>query len=259
MSEDVLVLCYHAVSDRWAAPLAVQPARFERQLALLVARGYRGATFHEAITLPPAPKTVAVTFDDAYRSVLELALPILSRLRLPATVFVPTRFADSGEPMAWPGIDEWLGGPHEDELVPLSWDELCGLADQGWEVGSHTRTHPRLTRLGDGELEYELRGSREDCEAALGRPCPSIAYPYGDHDRRVVAAARDVGYSAGATLPARLHDASPMRWPRIGVFGVDHSLRFRAKVSPALRSLRSSAAWETVLRLRGSEPRGSVS
>ena len=238
MSQDVLVLCYHAVSERWPAMLSVTPHRLERQLRLLVGRGYRGVTFHQAVTSPPAPRTVAVTFDDAFESVLELGLPILSRLGLPGTVFVPSAFPGSKQPMAWPGIDEWLGGPYERELVPMSWDELNGLADAGWEIGSHTRTHPRLTELSDAELEAELTGSREQCEAMLGRSCPSIAYPYGDHDARVIEAAGRCGYESAATLPGPLHEPSPLRWPRVGVFGIDHSLRFRAKVSPTVRRLR---------------------
>ena len=63
-----------------ARGLSVTPAAFERQLELLLRRGYQGATFHDAVTRPRAGKTVAVTFDDAYLSVLELALPILDRL-----------------------------------------------------------------------------------------------------------------------------------------------------------------------------------
>ena len=53
-------------------------------------RGYRGATFEDAVSAPPARRTLAVTFDDAYLSVLELGKPILDRLGLVATVFVPT-------------------------------------------------------------------------------------------------------------------------------------------------------------------------
>ena len=74
---DVLVLCYHAVSESWAAPLSVTPRGFERQLRLLSDRGYRGETFTEAVLAPEGAKTMAVTFDDAYRSVFEVGLPIL--------------------------------------------------------------------------------------------------------------------------------------------------------------------------------------
>jgi peptidoglycan/xylan/chitin deacetylase (PgdA/CDA1 family) len=238
---DVLVLCYHAVSDDWPASLAVRLRQFEEQLELLVARGYRGATFYDAVHCPPAEKTLAVTFDDGYRSVIALGEPILSRLGLVGTVFVPTAFAGSEAPMSWPEIERWQGGPYARELVPMSWEELERLASLGWEVGSHTRTHARLPALGDGELEAELTGSRADCERRLGR-CRSLAYPFGAEDPRVVAAAERAGYEAAATLPALHHRPTALCWPRIGVYPVDGRLRFAAKASRLVRALRAGPA-----------------
>ena len=143
-----------------------------------------------------------MTFDDAFLSVYEQAYPIMARLGLPGTVFVPTSLIGTGEPMAWPGIDEWLGGPYESELVGMSWQQATELADDGWEVGSHTRTHPHLTQVHGENLAQELQGSREDLEQRLSRPCPSLAYPYGDVDERVVEAAAQAGYR-GRRRPAR--------------------------------------------------------
>lgn len=243
------MLCYHAVSERWDAPLSVTPERLERQLSSLVRRGYQGATFAEAVSRPPAPRTVAVTFDDAYRSVLELAKPCLERLGLPGTVFVPTRFAGSDGPMSWPGIDHWLGGDHEHELVPLDWDELRGLASAGWEIGSHTVSHPHLTELDDTALEAELAESRATCEERLGSACPSIAYPYGDVNARVARATQTAGYRFGAALPPRFHAPRALEWPRVGVYHADAAWRFRLKASRGLRSVRSSTAGERVDRL----------
>ena len=121
---------------------------------------------------PPAPRTVAITFDDAYRSVIELAFPILSRAGFTATVFAPTSFVGTEEPMAWPGIDHWRDTEHAAELTPMSWEELGRLAEAGWEVGSHTRSHPRLPEIDDAALDVELRSSREEVARHLG-PCVS--------------------------------------------------------------------------------------
>jgi len=240
---DVVVLCYHAVADDWAADLCVTPDRLEAQLQLLVDRGYRGATFREAVLAPPASRTVAVTFDDAFRSVIQRAFPVLERLRLPGTVFAVTGVVGQPPPMSWPGIDRWIGGPHEPELECMSWDELGRLADSGWEIGSHTHSHPRLTTLDDQTLDEELVTSREVCAKRLGRTCASLGYPYGDHDPRVIVAARRAGYEAAGTLPGPLHPPEPLRWPRVGVYHRDDARRFRAKVSPLVRGLRASRAW----------------
>jgi peptidoglycan/xylan/chitin deacetylase (PgdA/CDA1 family) len=244
-ADDVLVLSYHAVSVDWPAPLSVTPDRFERQLRLLAARGYRGVTFTEA-TSAPAGRSVAVTFDDGYRSVLRLAFPILQRVGFPASVFVPTAFVGVERAMSWPGIDRWIGGPHEHELVPLSWAELEELAAAGWEVGSHTVAHPYLTHLAPHELAHELSESKRACEEALGRGCMSLAYPYGDYDDAVVRAVAAAGYSAACTVPRVLEPPRPLAWPRVGVYHDDGDATFRAKVSPRLRRLRATRAWAAV-------------
>jgi peptidoglycan/xylan/chitin deacetylase (PgdA/CDA1 family) len=246
---DVLVLCYHAVSPSWPAILSVTPRRLERQLRFLVSRGYRGATFSEAVSQKQGERVLAVTFDDGYRSVRELAFPTLSRLGLPGTVFVTTDFVGSDRPMAWPGIDQWLGGPHQSELTALTWDDLSALAGVGWEVGSHTRTHARLTALEGEALADELRGSREECERQLDLACLAVAYPYGDVDSRVTRAARDAGYLVGAGLRTPFRP-DPRRWPRIGVYHGDTPLRFRLKASPALRRMRTRRVWTTLDSMR---------
>ena len=181
---------------------------------------------------------------------LELGEPILARLGWPATVFVPTDFAGTERPMSWPGIDHWAGGEFDRELVPMSWEELDGLAARGWEIGSHTCSHPHLTGLEDAVLEDELRRSKSVCEERLGRACESIAYPYGDHDARVVEVARRAGYRTAGTLPSRMDAGDPLRWPRVGVYYGDDLRRFKAKVSPLVRGLRASRVWEAADRLR---------
>jgi peptidoglycan/xylan/chitin deacetylase (PgdA/CDA1 family) len=247
---DVIVLCYHALSASWQAELSTTPARFERQIALLVGRGYRCVTFSEAVAASDGGRVVAITFDDAYRSVIELAHPILDRFAVPATVFVPTDYIGAPGPLCWPGIDRWLGGDHEAELAPMSWLELRSLAAAGWEMGSHTASHPHLTQLEEGVLAGELERSKAACEEHLAQPCTSLAYPYGDVDARVAAATARAGYLAAAGLPHRLHSPDPMNWPRVGIYCLDDDLRFRLKVSPTARRVRGSAAWDSLDALR---------
>jgi peptidoglycan/xylan/chitin deacetylase (PgdA/CDA1 family) len=236
-----LVLCYHAVSERWPADLSVTPDALDAQLGFLARRGYRGVPFSELALSHARERVVAITFDDSYLSVLERAAPILARHGFPGTVFVPTAFVGSTEPMSWPGIENWLGTEHEEELIPLDWEQLRTLKSRGWEIGSHTRTHPHLTRLDDRELARELSESKRECEAGVGGVCQSLAYPYGDHDQRVVGAAADAGYETAGTLPTDLHAPSTLRWPRIGVYHRDGRARFALKTLAPLRRLRGSA------------------
>src|ERR687883_575325 len=107
--KDTLILCYHAISDEWADPVAVSATRFADQLGLLSALGYRGVTFTEAVEEEPRGRRVAVTFDDAFRSVLDRALPILDALGWPATVFAVTDYGEGDRLISWPTLDAWLG------------------------------------------------------------------------------------------------------------------------------------------------------
>jgi peptidoglycan/xylan/chitin deacetylase (PgdA/CDA1 family) len=166
--------------------------------------------------------------------------------------------------MSWPGVDDWVGGPHEREMRCVGWSELRELAGAGWEIGSHSCSHPHLTTLDDAELRRQLVSSREACERELGTPCGSLAYPYGDCDERVMAAAGAAGYARAGALESRLAAGEPLRWPRIGVYRVDQRRRFAVKLSRPLRLMRASPAWDALAgarelagRLRaGGSPRG---
>lgn len=235
-----LIIAYHAVSSNWPSPLAVSHAVLREQLGALKARGYVGFTLsemerrREAGSLPK--HSVAITFDDGYSSTLE-ARDALRAVGYPATVFPVLSFLKSGEKLQWPGIDSWIGSPHSDELRPLTWDDLELLREEGWEVGSHTVSHPDLTAISSDQLEEELTVSRRELSERLGR-CESIAYPYGRANDAVAAATEKAGYEVGVTL-SRYHDRDqPYLRPRVGLYPRDHGLRLRAKLSPALDLLR---------------------
>ena len=241
--DDLLVLCYHAVSATWPAQLAITPQRLERQLRVLQSRGYRGVRFSDAVLGSSGRgRRVAVTFDDGYSSVLALAKPILDKLGWPATLFVPTDYIGTQRPMCWPGIDIWVGSAHEHELMPLSWDAVRELQAAGWEIGSHTCSHPHLTRLADGDIRRELVTAKEVSERELHAECLSIAYPYGDADERVIAAAAQAGYRTGAALSERPRPSRPLQWPRIGVYHSDDEGHFRRRVSRSARLIERSPA-----------------
>ena len=134
------MLAYHAVSSTWSSPLAVPEAALDAQAAHMRRSGYEGLTFAEAERRRAQGDAAA-----AHRGV-QLRRRVCvdpaggrdaGPARLPGTVFVVGRFAESGEPLSWEGIEHELAGGGS-ELSPLGWDALAGLAAEGWEVGSHT-------------------------------------------------------------------------------------------------------------------------
>jgi peptidoglycan/xylan/chitin deacetylase (PgdA/CDA1 family) len=239
---DQIVLSYHTVCTGWPSPLAVSENVLAQQLSLLKSRGYQGLTFSEweirldAGELPP--RAVVVSFDDGYASTLN-AVPILKETGYPGTVFPVVSFIESGEPLSWPGISHWRGTEHERRLTPLAWGQLEELREAGWEIGSHTLSHPNLIRCDDASLREELERSRKTIAARLGK-CETIAYPYGSADERVAAAAALAGYRAGCTL-SRFHRVNePLRRPRIALFAEDSGMRLRLKVSRFASAVRGS-------------------
>lgn len=140
-------------------------------------------------------RRVRVAFDDAFRSAAAV-FPQLHRLGVPVQIFVCTGYALDGAPLA---IAE-LQGDDPAELATMDWDALRVHAEQGVAIGSHTVSHPHLPRLADTELLRELSDSKAEIEAHLGRACTELAYPYGEHDERVRAAARAAGYDSAFSL-----------------------------------------------------------
>jgi peptidoglycan/xylan/chitin deacetylase (PgdA/CDA1 family) len=230
-----VVLCYHAVSDRWDHPLAVRQGQLERQVEHFLRRGYRPASWREVV--PGRGRLLHVTFDDAYTNI-DLVLPLLARLGLPCTVFACTDHADTGRP-----IDSELQRlqPPEvaDELRTMDWDRLRAVAATGVVVGSHSVTHASLTQLSDADLAHELRDSREKIEAELAQPCRLLAYPYGDEDERVRTAARGAGYEAAFSMPGSVLKRDAYRLPRVGINRRDGVLRARMKTSPLSFPIRA--------------------
>jgi peptidoglycan/xylan/chitin deacetylase (PgdA/CDA1 family) len=209
-----LIVCYHAVTERWEHELALPAAVIVEHVKRLLSRGYRPATAQEAVA--GAEQALHVTFDDAFTSVLEV-LPDLERLGVLVTVFACSDYARDGRPL---GVPELARDAAElpDELATMDWDTLRAVAERGFEIGSHTRTHPHLTRLSDHELELEVRESRTRVEDELGRPCRFFAYPYGEHDARVRAAARAAGYEAAFAVEADDRNIDAFALPRAALY-----------------------------------------
>jgi peptidoglycan/xylan/chitin deacetylase (PgdA/CDA1 family) len=247
---EAMVLCYHAVSESWPSPAAIRPQALEAQLRHLLRRGYRPLTLSAALAEGAPRRALAVTFDDAYTSILSLGLPILKRLGIPATVFVPTDSADAAAPMTWSELAQWRDGGHADELRCMSWDELRQLRDAGWEVGSHTCSHPHLTEIGAERAERELRDSRATCEERLQRPCRALAYPFGSYDEEVMKLVADAGYSAAVTLDERilepLRGRGSLEVPREAIYRSTSRAVFAAKTSRLIRRVRVSRAYDAI-------------
>ena len=188
----VPILMYHRIArDNPSLPamtrrLTVDPRVFAAQMRWLDRNGFTTITqrqlFDALFRGRPLPrKPVLLTFDDGYRNVWGQASPVLAALRMRATAYVVTGRISGPDPSF------------------LTWEQLRLLENRGIEVASHTVSHRALTSLSDAQLAAELRTSRAALERALGHEVRWFAYPFGAHDRRVVAAVRRAGYLLATT------------------------------------------------------------
>jgi len=121
-------------------------------------------------------KCVAITIDDAFENIIHNALDVLKRYDLPAGIFVPV--ANLGDVPKWQFTQD---SPDRYEKV-MTADQVAQLADKGFEILSHTLSHPMLTQLEDEMLSHELQTSRSVLEEITGQSVKGMSYPHGDYD-----------------------------------------------------------------------------
>jgi len=227
------VLAYHKVDWRWEWGITrVTPRQFERQMTLLHSLGYHTITLkqylkaHGQQTAPVPERSVVITFDDAYRSLYDSALPVLQRFRFIATAFVVSDYV--GLYNTW---DVNLGGR---KFQHLTWDQLKELADLGFEIGAHGATHRCLTTLKGDQLAYEALSSKTRIERNLGCRVEFFSFPFGKYSKKGARVLQEGGY-VGACVLARLGGRfHPFRIPRRPVYLADTLMDFLRKLRPGL-------------------------
>lgn len=186
----VPILMYHVINDpppgAGLPELYVAKADFAAQMSWLKDHGYSAVTMQQVydlwrrgVALPRRP--VVISFDDGYLSVWSNALPIMKRAGMRGVLNLELNELDQ--------VDQ--GG--------ISEQQVRALMAAGWEIDSHTLTHPDLTAIDDAQLRRELVSSRRQIRRRFGRPANFFCYPSGRYDPRVVAAVEAAGYLGATT------------------------------------------------------------
>lgn len=260
------VLVYHrilgAAEERTPEVPGVPTAEFARQISCLAEAGYTTVSLTELtgrVRERPVGPAVVITFDDGWSSTRTHALPILQRHGMTATAFVVT------DPQA-----SVFDSAREVD-PPLRPEEWSALAQAGWEIASHTHTHPPLVECSEDRLEEELSRSRAELESAIGQPIAFLAAPFGLSNARVGDAARRAGYAGlcpGLTgLCQWGHPPFAVR--RIGVSSGADLIAFRRLLTPwgaaaarvrgtAKTLVRRAIGHENSMRLRGAVLRARI-
>jgi Polysaccharide deacetylase len=179
----VPILVYHDLGTPPAGDsipgLYVSDSDFSAEMQWLHQQGYQAVTLDEVMSawfhggrLPAKP--IVITFDNGY---------------IPQATFAPSVMSQYG----WPGV---LNEITENHLA--TW-RLAHLVSIGWEIDSHSLTHPDLTTAPPAQLRSEVVDSRRFLQSSLHIPVNSFCYPSNRYNAAVVAAVKAAGYTNALT------------------------------------------------------------
>ncbi len=211
-------LIYHHVSEEAPALTSVSPKVFEQHLDYLAEHKFNIWPLSRIIDalgkgqdLPA--NTVAITFDDAYRTIYTEAFPRLRKRNWPFTVFVSSEGIDRG---------------YADYL---DWEQLREMTKAGNEIGNHSHSHAHLLRRLEGEsktrwearIRADIKMAAERISSEIGSDSALFAYPYGEYSQSLKAIVRSLGLLRYRTAIRR--DRHPLRLPGDPAFSNGNRLR----------------------------------
>ena len=227
------ILMYHAV-EAWEPNgygYAVSAAQFERQLDAIRRAGFETISLKQLFDgldgkAPLPRKPIVLTFDDAYRNVLQVASPLMQDRTMTGTLFV---VADQVG-----GSNEWDQAKGMPRLELMDASELKALADVGWEIGSHGCRHLELAKADETQQRDEVFRSKSKLESLLGIAPEFYAYPYGSYTESVKEMVRDAAYRGALSIFSRADSVTADRFclRRVMPHRGDSTLSFRLKLSP---------------------------
>jgi len=242
------ILLYHRIvppaDGLPQADFNVRPEQFARQLSGLLDRGFVAWPLHKLLearrrSRPLEKKVFVVTFDDGFGCVHDYALPVLRRLKVPATVFLSTGYLDREGPFPF---DPW-GKACQDRAPaetyrPLTTEQCRALLDSRLvELGSHTHTHEDFRGRPEAFGE-DLRRSTAVLAERFGLKEVLFAYPFGRSwwgyaGGQLASVARESGVACGLTTDCRgvNSQTDPFLWGRFNVYDFDTPLTLAGKLT----------------------------
>lgn len=201
-----MILMYHNI-DRQAKFNTVSIANFEQQLAFIKDTGFDCLPYDDYVLrvrenrLPK--NAITLTFDDAYRSYRLHALPLMESQEVYSALFVPTGHVG--------GTNAWDTGETEEVFEVMDWDELRNLSQHPLvTLGSHSVSHPHLSRLSPEKQAFEATQSRAELEQHLDQEIRFFSYPFGqltDFNAVTIEALKQAGYTAACSTLWSLRNA----------------------------------------------------
>lgn len=267
--EEVRVLMYHKVSN---LPLeekvpycnvtvdafeAQMKYLFENKVEVLTLKGLGHWLRRER--LPGSRKKVVITFDDGFQDNYLYAYPILKKYRLEATFFVIVGYIGRHaffEHLQWDAPALADREQHPNHWLPMTWEMLNEMKENGMSIGSHTCSHRSLAKLSRTEIEAEVGHSKKTLEEKLQTEVSSFSYPfgsptYGDFNPMTEGALKKAGYAVACTTGWGANEMgdNPYTLKRIPVYDHDTLFDFKCKIYGASDWLeKCKTLWQRFVR-----------
>jgi peptidoglycan/xylan/chitin deacetylase (PgdA/CDA1 family) len=173
--QTVPVLVYYSFSKNKPGKTTVTRDDFKAQMKYLKENGYNVITLDQLLDFLDykeqiPEKSVVITFDDGWRSIYNIAFPIMKEYGFPATLFIYTDFIGGGK--------------------AISWKQVKKLSENGFDIQCKTKTHRNLATK-------KKKESFKEYFKSLGR---YLAYPYGKTNNLVIAMLKKHGFRAAFTV-----------------------------------------------------------
>jgi peptidoglycan/xylan/chitin deacetylase (PgdA/CDA1 family) len=233
--EGTPILCYHKLGrpprSAKMRSLYVSSGLFDWQMRQLREAGFKSRTLDVPRT--NAGDSVILTFDDGSRTLMRHALPILAQHGLRAIVFLVAG--------AIGGVNHWdvaAFGEAPDSLMDDA--DVREWLSAGHQIGAHTMSHCRLTRVGANVAREEISASKKSLEDRFGVPVRHFCYPYGKWSQRVRDLTQEAGFETAVTLDPGVNmcGADPFTLQRLSVNHPQRNIRTLLRLSMARFPLR---------------------
>lgn len=228
--EEISVLVYHSIDSNNAFH-AINPKEFKRQMDYL-RKNYRIVSLDEIEKFVKKKKnlhnkSVAITFDDGYYDNYLNVYPYLRKHKLSATIFVTTGYI--GKKMLLDNIP----------LRMLGWNEIKEMSQNEICIGAHTIRHPNLQKMDLEEAKKEILGSKEEIERKIGRVANYFAYPFDEHNDKIVDLIKSLGFQAAFNGNGLIRQGDdPYVLNRVSIDSSVNFLMFKARLTKALQWYR---------------------
>jgi len=219
-----MILCYHRINPWYREDaITVSPRSFKYHLSYLSLKGFRFITLDEYIKQTShSSKDVIITFDDGFADNLWFALEVLKKFKITPIIFLTVSYI---------GIDKIFARYQNKEKDRfLNWEEVIKMSKDGVEFGSHTLTHPFLTKITRQQAEKEIIDSKKIIEDKTGKEVKFFCYPYGNYNSEIIEIVEKSGYKAAVTNRKKNMKITKFTLPRIGIYSHNNKFIFRIKI-----------------------------